>query len=242
MIQKTPELKKRSKRFVSSKINKEISSHIGRIANQIAKGKRNEEETRRWCVDMLRYAFGYTDKEIETEASVLGKRVDIALLDGEKIIAVIECKAATVRLGGAAINQAANYAVALGAEWSIVTNGHQWMMFHVVPVRGSEPVINMMFDVSVLDEDGLSKEDVSYLYLITKQAILSGETKMVFHENEILSCNNIKNALSSPEVISVISEKLKSSYEAEHNVVVDADQAILKNILEFVIDDFENSV
>ena len=87
-------LGKINKKSRLSKINKEFKQQISRIATQIAKGKRNEEETRRWCVDILRSAMGYKDSDIETELTVLGRRVDIALKDSDKVFMVIECKAA----------------------------------------------------------------------------------------------------------------------------------------------------
>jgi len=233
--------KKRNRKTVNAKIVKEISGNIGRIATQIARGKRNEEETRRWCVDMVRSAFGYKDDEIETELTVLGQRVDIALLDGRRVIAVIECKAATLTLGMPAINQAANYAMALGAEWAITTNGHQWLMFHVIPKNGAEPDIHMIFDVQVLDDDGLSKEDVNNLYFITKQAILSGETKQAWHENNLLSFENIKEVVTSPEVIALVAEKLKTTYKAKHGVTLDPDKDSIREVFEWVVENAEQS-
>lgn len=234
--------KARSKRSVSAKINKEISESIGRIAKQIANRRRNEEETRRWVIDMMRAAFGYKDDDITAELSVLGKRVDVALLYKESVIAVIECKAASVQLNSAAVNQVANYAIALHAEWAILTNGNRWMLLHVTPRKGFEPGILQIFDIEILDDDGLSKSDVDDLYLISKQAIISGETKASFHQENILSEDRLKDAITSPDIVSAIAEKLKASYKIEHGVSVDADKDLLREVLEAAIDEFENSI
>ena len=213
-------LGKISKKSRLNKINKEFATQIGRIATQIAKGKRNEEETRRWCVDLLRSAMGYKDSEIETELSVLGQRVDIALKKGSHVFMVIECKAATMKLNNAAICQAANYAVALGADWAVVTNGHTWMLFHVAPVRGGEPDVVMIFDVSILDDDGLSKDDVGYLYLLTKGAVASGETMQSFHEVNCMMTDRLKAALSCDEAVSAVVRRLESDYRTSTGVTV----------------------
>ena len=234
-------LKNRTKKATNKKLGDEISQNIGRIAIQIAKGKRNEEETRRWCVDMIRSAFGYKDSDIETELSVLGQRVDIALLDDEKVIAVIECKAATVALSNSAINQAANYAIALGTEWAVTTNGHHWMMFHVSPARGGEPIVSMLFDVEVLDDDGLSKSDTDSLCLLTKQSISSGDTKRAYHQENIMSFENIKAAIVSPEIVSAVAEKLKSTYKSQHGVSVDSDNDSVREVLEWMVDEAESA-
>lgn len=213
-------LGKISKKSRLNKINKEFATQIGRIATQIAKGKRNEEETRRWCVDLLRSAMGYKDSEIETELSVLGQRVDIALKKGNHVFMVIECKAATMKLNNAAICQAANYAVALGADWAVVTNGHTWMLFHVAPVRGGEPELVMVFDVSILDDDGLSKDDVGCLYLLTREAVTSGETMQSFHEVNCMMPERLMAAMSCDEAVSAVVRRLESDYRTSMGAAV----------------------
>lgn len=213
-------LTKHSQSRAKNKIGKEISERIGKIATQIAKGKRNEEETRRWCVDILKTGFGYKDTEIETELSVLGKRVDIALMDGERVIAVVECKAATVAINSAAINQAANYAVALSAEWAIVTNGHQWKMFYVVPHKGREPDAFYIFEIDILDEDGLSKDDIGALYLMTKKAILSGEAKMEWYLTEAKSLDSMREVLLEEHFLTMLAARLEQRYQEKKGIAV----------------------
>lgn len=203
------------------KINKEFQQQVGRIALQVSRGKRNEEETRRWCVDLLKSpAMGYKEEDIETEARVLGKKVDIALKDDGKIFMVIECKAATVNANNNAINQAASYAVGLGAVWAVVTNGHNWSLYHVSPTKGVEPDITEIFDISILDEDGVSEDDAHCFYLLTKAAIDSGETKELFHDINCTSTGRMKSAVMSDEVVAVIRSKLEKDYREKMGVSV----------------------
>ena len=68
------------KRALKSSINKGFSDNIGRLAKMISKGTRNEDETRRWIIDVLKQGFGYTDDDIETEYKALGQRVDLSLI------------------------------------------------------------------------------------------------------------------------------------------------------------------
>lgn len=228
--------KKINKKSRLNKINKEFTQQIGRIATQIAKGKRNEEETRRWCVDLLRSAMGYKDTDIETELSVLGQRVDIALKDSDKVFMVIECKAATVKLGDAAINQAATYAMALGAEWTVVTNGCTWMLFYVAPSKGGEPDLYLVFNVEILDDDGLSKEDAEYLYLLTKESVLSGDTKQAFHNAYCLAFDEIRSAICSGPILSQIARKIETEYKTKTGASVTVAENELSEILNFMID------
>jgi predicted type IV restriction endonuclease len=214
-------LKNIKRRNSFKKIDKGFKSQIGRIASLVASGKRNEEETRRWCIDVLKTAMGYKDSEIETESKVLGQRVDIALKNNGKVFLVIECKAATVKLNQAAINQAATYAVGLGAEWAVVTNGHNWMLYHVSPTKGIEPDVIEIFNVSILDEDGISEDDAYYLYLLTSESIFSGETKQAFHDINCLSYANIQAAINNKDVLNLICKNMEANYRKNMGVAVD---------------------
>lgn len=232
-------MKKQKKNYANNKISKEITKQIGKIAIQISKGQRNEEETRRWCIELLLNAFGYKSSDIETETKALGQRVDISLMDKGNILAIIECKAATVKLGMPAIMQAANYATSLGVEWAVTTNGHHWMMFHVSPALGKEPDVVMIFDVEILDEDGLSKNDAACLYLLTKQAITTGETKKVFHTENIMTIESLKRSMISPAVIAKIKEELQEQYHRIHGITPEVDADSLRDAIEAMADAFE---
>lgn len=219
-----------------SKISKEFTQQIGRIATQKAKGRRNEEETRRWCVDLLRSALGYKDHDIETELSILGQRVDIALKDNDRVFMVIECKAATVALSGAAINQAANYATSLGAEWAVVTNGDNWKLLHVSPSRGSEPELTLVFDVSILDEDGLSSADAECLYLLTKEAVRSGEAKLALHRARCLSIDVLRAALISGPTVAMLAKRMEAEYKSATGVAVSLSEEEVSGALEWMLE------
>jgi len=212
------------KRTVMKSISEGLMSHIERLAKMVAKGSRNEEETRRWVVDVLRTGFGYTDDQIETEMKALGKRVDIAIKIKDKVMLVIECKASSINLNDSATRQAANYAAALGSEWAAVTNGQRWSLYHVSPRQGEEPEITEIFDVELLNEDGISKDDVDSLYLLTEKALIDGEGLSMLHHMRCTSEERILNAVLSEPVINLICEEMQKSYEKETGWLVDFDK------------------
>ena len=117
-----------NQRTALNKIDRAFGDQLERLISMIQKGKRNEEETRLWILDVIKTGLGYKNEDIETESKILGQRIDIALKSGGNVFMVIECKAATIKLNKAAINQAATYAIGLGAEWAVVTNGHRWRL------------------------------------------------------------------------------------------------------------------
>lgn len=206
------------KRALKSNIGKGFTDNIGRLAKMISKGKRNEDETRRWVIDILKQGFGYTDDDIETECRALGQRVDIALVDNEKIFAVIECKAVNVEIKQNAINQAANYATSLGVDWAIVTNGQMWSLYHVGAGKKNLPDVFEVFTVELLDEDGISKDDITLLYLLTKKSLLSGETEDFFFETRLYDENNILKAILSDSVAKAVTKELIKNYKNEHGI------------------------
>ncbi len=212
------------KRTVMKSISDGLMSHIERLAKMVAKGSRNEEETRRWVVDVLRTGFGYTDDQIETEMKALGKRVDIAIKIKGKVMLVIECKASSINLNDSATRQAANYAAALGSEWAAVTNGQKWSLYHVSPRQGEEPEVTGIFDVELLNQDGISKDDVEMLYLLTEKALIAGEGLSTYHFMQCASYENItQTVINSDVILSLICKVLRDDYEKKNGVVVDED-------------------
>lgn len=225
------------KRILKANIENGFSDNIGRLAKMIAKGKRNEDETRRWIIDILKQGLCYTDDEIETEYLALGKKVDIALLDKKKVFAVIECKAANVAINQSAINQIANYATSLGVEWAIVTNAQCWALYHVGQEKNKNPQITEVFYVELLDEDGISKDDISSLYLLTKKAFLSGETENAFHTSRIIEPSYLVDTILSDSVIKNIEKELIKKYKRDYYIEFECiDHALIKELLDTYLD------
>lgn len=225
-------INKINKKTIVNKIGKEFSNEISRISKLVSKRSQKEEETRRWCVDLLKSAMGYSDNEIDTELSVLGKRVDIALHKNDEVFMVIECKAANVNITNAAVNQASVYAMALGAEWAVVTNGHNWKLYRVTATKGVEPDLLELFDIYLLDDDGVSNEDSNYLYFLTKQAINSGETRKFFHEENAYTIDKIANSIIKDDVLILIKESLEKDYKSAFGVSVSIPKDKLRDVLE----------
>jgi predicted type IV restriction endonuclease len=217
---------------VENKIETAIKQQIARLVKQVESGKRNEEETRLWIIDFLKSGLGYNDQEIETEVKMLGKRADIVLKELDRIFLVIECKAANVKLTKAAINQAAAYAISVGASWAVVTNGQRWRLFHVSPTKGVEPDITQLFDIELLDADGLSKDDIFYLSLLEKNSLNKGEARELYHAINAVSIKRIRDEISHPDVVRVLCKRLEERYKRNMGVTVTVDSSDLFNVID----------
>lgn len=161
---------------------KSLHGRLGEIANAPAS---SEEEVRRWTIDVMRIALGYRDIEIDTEAKSLSDRIDIALKRDGKVFMIVECKNIRKNLSDAIAHQAARYALTVSTHWACVTNGKVWKLYRVTPVPGQEPTIIKVFEVALLDEDGISESDVEALYLLTSRAIFNGDTDKAY---DIVAC------------------------------------------------------
>ncbi|WP_442485080.1 type I restriction enzyme HsdR N-terminal domain-containing protein [Aeoliella sp. SH292] len=178
--------------------------------------KSSEEQIRVWCMDVLRTALGYADEQLNTELRVMGGRIDIAVMDGNEVLMVIECKNIRSRLNHHVRDQGGMYAATLTAPWALITNGDLWKLYRVTPQKGQSPRLDLVFDVSLLDEDGVSEADAENLYLLTSRALTSGDTENEYHQVRCTSAARTYDALFSDRVVSALRLELAHSYKGEH--------------------------
>ncbi len=189
-----------------------------RLTQLASQDKCSEEQIRVWCIDVLRTVLGYPDADIDTELSALQQRIDIAIKHDGKVIMIIECKNVKSKLGQNVVNQAVSYAANKSADWAVVTNGQIWRLYRIIPVKGADPLVIQVFDVSLLDADGVSDRDVANLYMLTNRAITKGETEREYHQVSCLSNQSVISAIMTPRVTKAIRRTLIESYAKANNV------------------------
>ena len=191
----------------------------------------SEEAVRIWVVDALEKALGYSKSNIDTEISTIGGRIDIALRQDNHVFMVIECKNIRAKLNKSVRDQAINYATTLSAEWAVVTNGAIWKLYRVIPQPGRDPHVIEIFDLSLLDEDGVSEADAENLYLLTSRAVFGGDLQKMSHLLACTSKKRILNACLSERVVKAFRLELSSVYKDEHNISVKLDDEEVTNAL-----------
>lgn len=191
----------------------------------------SEENVRIWVIDSLINALGYNHSEIDTEVRTLGKRVDIALKRDGQIFLVIECKGLKSKLGHAVRDQAINYATSLWAPWAVTTNGHTWRLYRILPRSGRDPKLIEIFDVSLLDADGVSDTDVENLYLLTAKALFGGDTERMSHLVAATSKRKILQALTSERVVKAMRTELIESYRQANEISINLDDMATKGVI-----------
>jgi predicted Zn finger-like uncharacterized protein len=235
--------KKRNKRtrdeIRAGHIEKALSgfkSLHARLQSLAQEAGNKEEQVRIWCVDALRSALGYDDDELETERKVLNGRIDIAIKKDGKVLIVVECKAIRSRLGANVLEQAGTYAATLSASWVVLTNGDIWKLYRVIPRNGHEPKLELVFDVALLDDDGISARDAENLYLLTSRAMSCGDTEKAYHRVVCKNSIRLRSALFSERVVKAIRLELVQSYEVEAETKVQIDD---EEMLEALRDEFD---
>lgn len=206
------------------------SLHPRLVAMDLAE-KSSEENVRIWVIDGLINALGYSHDEVDTEVRTLGKRVDIALKKEGKIFMVIECKSVRTKLTNSVRDQAINYATSLSAPWAVITNGHLWRLYRILPRPGRDPKLVEIFDVALLDADGVSDSDVESLYLLTARALFGGDTEKMSHLIACTTKRKILQALTSDRVVKAMRMELVESYKAANEVSVPLDDAGTKSVI-----------
>lgn len=175
----------------------------------------SEEQVRVWCLDVLRTALGYDDAQLDTECRVLSGRVDIAIKENDEVAVVIECKNIRSKLRNNVRDQAGAYAATLSARWAVVTNGDIWKLYRVTPQKGNSPRMDLVFDVALLDDDGVSPEDAEKLYLLSHRGLSSGDTESEYHDVRCKSPQRVFEALASDRVLSALRIELATTYKEE---------------------------
>lgn len=77
--------------------------------------------------------------------------------------------------------------------------------------------MDLVFDLALLDEDGISEPDSEHLYLLSHRALSSGDTEREYHEVCCTAPSHLFDALFSERVLNSIRIELKESYKQEHD-------------------------
>jgi predicted type IV restriction endonuclease len=110
----------------------------------------NEGDTRLFVTDFLCDVLGYDKYEnITTEYQVRGEFADYGLRVEKQLVALIEVKRATTKLGAKHLRQVEMYAVNEGIPWLLLTNGAEWRVYHLTP--GMPVTIDLAFTVNLND-------------------------------------------------------------------------------------------
>jgi hypothetical protein len=161
---------------IASRVRERMVTGLKRLMPVIAQQKArdvSEADTVTLVKDLLSEVFGY-DKyaELTSEHCIRGTYCDLAIKVDDKLVQLVEVKAAGVELDDRHVKQAIDYASNQGAEWVLLTNASVWRIYQVIFAKPIDKRLLAEIDVTTIEP---RKEDqLERLYLLTKEGFAKG--------------------------------------------------------------------
>jgi len=201
------------------KLDKEVRKTILKARSLIevaAKTDANEAETRTRIHDIFGMLMGYDRYEhITQEYAIHGAgdtvHCDIAVQldhkEASKPDFLVELKRVNMDLTSKHLRQAASYAIDIGCEWVLLTNGKEWKLYHIS--FGKPP------QTKLVDSWNLITGDTSILAgkfnIIGYKNIKKGGLAKLWEKSNVLTAQNILKVILSEESIKLIRRDLKKA-------------------------------
>ena len=189
----------------------------------------NEGDTRLLVTDFLCDGLGYDKYEdLTTEYQVRGEFADYGIRIDKQLVAFIEVKRCTTKLGAKHLRQVEMYAVNEGVEWMILTNGQVWQVYHLT--AGLPVIIDLALEVDLLGEGGpAAKADT--LFYLSRDAFKRRQIDDLWKAKAATSSKSLGTVITSDTVLDQIRKELRR--QTGHNVEVkELRDLIRKNVLQ----------
>ena len=181
-----------------------------------AKTDANEAETRTRIHDIFGMLMGYDRYEhITQEYAIHGAgdtvHCDIAVQldhkEASKPDFLVELKRVNMDLTPKHLRQAASYAIDIGCEWVLLTNGKEWKLYHIS--FGKPP------QTKLVDSWNLITGDTSILAgkfnLIGYKNIKRGGLARLWEKSNVLAAQNLLKIILSEQSLTLIRRELKKA-------------------------------
>ena len=203
--------------MAKQKLDKGVRKAILAARNMIeavAKADGNEAETRRRVERIFESLMGYdTLKHITREHAVHGvgdtEYCDFAIqLDNKESsvpIVLVELKKVNVDLMPKHLKQVSSYAINMGCEWVLLTNGKEWKLYHISFGQPPQPKLVDSWNL-ISDDPVILAEKFS---LVGYKNIKKGGLARLWEKSNVLTAQNILKVILSKESIILIRRRLK---------------------------------
>jgi len=204
----------------------ELKAGIRRFAKPLADMSQrdaNEGDTRLLVTDFLCDALGFDKfEDLTTEYQVKGEFADYGIRIDKELVAFLEVKRITTKLGTKHLRQVEMYAVNEGVEWVLLTNGAEWQVYHLT--GGLPVVIDLVMIVNLLDDTSLQRK-VDQLYYLTRESLKREQITDLWKARRASSPRSLAQALLSDSVTTALRREIKRANG--HNI----DEAELMKLL-----------
>lgn len=186
-----------------------------KMIEELTKIDGNEAETRKRVDYIFGILMGYDIfKHVTSEYAIHGVgdtvHCDIAVqLDREasKPDILIEIKRIGIDLVPKHVRQAASYAINIGCEWVLLTNGKEWKLYHISFGKPPQTKLVASWDIVNNDPITLAKK----FNLVSYKNIKRGGLVRLWEKSNVLTAHNILKVILSEESIRLIRRELKKA-------------------------------
>lgn len=166
----------------------------------------NEGDTRLLITDFLCEALDYDKYEdLTTEYQVKGEFADYGIRLDKQLVAFIEVKRCTTKLGDKHLRQVQSYAVNEGVEWVWLTNGQVWQVWHIT--GGLPIVMDLALEVDLLAE-GSAASKIDQLFYLTKESFKRKQIDELWQVRRATSPHSLAKVVLSESVVDAVRKEL----------------------------------
>ena len=169
-----------------------------------------EADTRHLVTDLLVDVLGYDKYEnLTAEFAVKGDWADYGIRIDKQLQAFIEVKRIAQKLSASHLKQVESYALKEGVQWAILTNAQVWQAYHVMPVKGQQSEVTLIFEVDILDENLKPSTKTDLMFLISKEGLSKGRLADYLASQNAISPKTLKPIFLSDDVLSAVRKEIK---------------------------------
>ena len=203
------------------KLDKEVRKAILKarsLIEEVAKMDGNEAETRKRVDRIFEILLGYdTFKHISREHAVHGvgdtEHCDFAIqLDNKESsvpIMLVELKRVNIDLVSRHLKQVTSYAINMGCEWALLTNGKEWKLYHIS--FGQPPQTKLIDSWNLINDAPVILAEK--FALIGYKNIKKDGLARLWEKSNVLTPQNLLKIILSEQSITSIRSKLKKATE-----------------------------
>lgn len=203
------------------KLDKEVKKAITnarKMIDDVSKTDGNEAETRRRVERIFETLMGFDVlKHISREHAVHGvgdtEHCDFAIqLDNKEPtvpIILVELKRVNIDLVSKHLKQVTSYAINMGCEWALLTNGKEWKLYHIS--YGQPPQTKLVESWNLLSDDPaiLAEKFAIIGYKNLKKDGLS----QLWEKRNVLTSKNVLKIICSEQSLNLIRREIRKSTE-----------------------------
>jgi len=187
-----------------------------KMIEDVARVDGNEAETRRRLERIFESVMGYDAlKHISREHAVHGvgdtEYCDFAIQINDDEASVpdmlVEIKRVSIDLTAKHLKQASSYAINIGCEWVLLTNGKEWKLYHISFGQPPQPKLIESWNLITDEPSALARKFEIVCYKNVKKKGLD----KLWEKRNVLTAGNILKAILSEESIKLYQRRIKKA-------------------------------